>query len=162
MGRYADRMRRARLAEQQAGACDLTTQREGGTVPLNPTRPASDAVNSALVASRIPNTSGNLAGAAQGVLVRQARADLTTINASCTGDGVTVLSANEMRCYFVIQNTGLVPIRVAFGTPASATTGLLLNPGAVFEAPVAPTNSVSVFGAVGGTFAIVYANDKRT
>ena len=153
---------RSRPPASNAGACDLTQQREGGTVPLNPTRPAGDAVNSTLVASRIPNTSGNLAGAAQGVLVRQPRADLTTINASCTGVGVTVLSANEMRCYFVIQNTGLVPIRVAFGTPASAATGLLLNPGAVFEAPVAPANSVSVFGTVGGTFAIVYANDKRT
>lgn len=137
--------------------CDLTQRREGRQVSVADARVPNDAVLG-LTPSRIPQANP---GAVAPVLIRQPRADLTTIDSTTTGTAQDMLPANEMRCYFLIQNTGTVPIRVAFGTSAAATRGLLLNPGATYEAPVAPTNSVSVFGAAGGRFAMLYANDKR-
>lgn len=137
--------------------CDLTQRREGGSVSLDATRVprAPDA------ASRIPGPGGAQAIPGGPVLIRQPRADLTTINASTTGAPQSILPANERRCYFLVQNTGVLPIRVGFGVDAGANTGLLLNPGATYEAPVAPANSVSIFGPVGATFALLYANDQR-
>lgn len=136
--------------------CDLTQRREGRDVGIAATRVPNDAALG-MAPSRIVGAPG----ASQAVLIRSPRADLTTVNASTSGTAQAILPANEMRCYFLVQNTGLVAIRVGFGVDAGPTQGLLLNPGAVYEAPVAPTNSVSIFGAVGGAFALLYANDKR-
>ena len=146
--------------------CDLTQQREGAPVSIPDSVPLSQAVVNQAVPSRIPSAPG-ASQPGQPAPVRivpprslAPRAPLVTLNASTNNTSQAILPANEKRCYFLVQNTGNLAIRVAFGLDAGPTSGLLLNPGASYEAPVAPTNSVAVFGPVGGTFAILYANDQ--
>lgn len=134
---------------------NLAGQQQGGISA--PSRPPG-AIDRALAYETLRDAP--LAGERGGpVMIAAPRASLTTVNGTGSGEPQDILPGNQHRCYFLIQNDGAVPIRVAFGTDASANRGLLLVPGAVYETPVAPTNLVSVFGAVGAQYTVVYAND---
>lgn len=98
----------------------------------------------------------------QAVLIGAPRAELTTSQGVGTGASQQILPGNNNRCYFLIQNNSAVQaIRVSFGTEATAARGIELPPGAWFESPIAPTNSVNVFGAIGAQFTCVFADEVR-
>lgn len=139
-----------------AGQCDLTQQREGNatvTVGVGGYNPDTPRPNADTTRQQAP------APSVKGTMIRAARADLVTLNASTVGRPQTIMQGNENRCYFMIQNTGNEVLRLSFGTEAGPNTGLRMPAGFNFEAPIAPTNSISIYGPNGGTFTVIYAND---
>lgn len=67
---------------------------------------------------------------------------------SVDNTGVIQVRPQENRGYFLLQNTSASPIYIGIGYQPTATTGLQLPAGGVYEPYKVPQESVYVFGSV--------------
>lgn len=68
------------------------------------------------------------------------------------GTAQTLMPANSARRGFLVQNNSAGPLTISSVGTASAAAGLILQPGQLYEAPLAgvPTAAISLYGATTG------------
>lgn len=81
----------------------------------------------------------------------------TTTNVALTANTAASIAAKADRKYGLIYNSGSAVVRMAFGTTASATVGIPIEPGGNYE--INSTNlflgAISLFSTAAGSVAVI-------